>query len=200
MKDIVIKGLSKRFGDKVVLDGLDLTLRGGEISCVMGESGCGKSTLGKFSANKLNLPVVDTDFIISKKAGMSISEIFETKGEDYFRKLETKVIRSLSYQKPRVVSLGGGAAAKEKNVALMKRMGIVVFINTPFDVIYERVTRNNRRPIVNNSTKEELFELYKKREPIYLSAADIVLNPTGSVEESFNELIEELIKLKAIEN
>ena len=47
MKDIVIKGLSKRFGDKVVLEGLDLTLRGGEISCVMGESGCGKSTLIK---------------------------------------------------------------------------------------------------------------------------------------------------------
>ncbi len=164
-----------------------------------GFMGCGKSTLGKFASGKLSLPVVDTDYIISKKAHLSISKIFETKGEEHFRKLETKVIRSLSYQKPRIVSLGGGAAAKEKNVALMKRMGIVVFINTPFEVIYERVKRNNRRPIVNNSTKEELFELYKKRLPIYLAASDIVLNPTGTVEDSFNELAEELLKLKALE-
>lgn len=164
-----------------------------------GFMGCGKSTLGRFASKTFGLPIVDTDFIISKKARMSISEIFEKKGEEHFRNLETKVIRSLSYQKPRIVSLGGGAVMREKNLFFMKRTGLVVFINTPFEVIYERVKRNNRRPIVNRSTKEELEELYKARKPVYSAAADIVLNPNGEVEESFEELIEKLEGQKAIE-
>ena len=157
-----------------------------------GFMGCGKSTLGRFAARKLGYPIVDTDYIITKKAGCSINEIFSEKGEEYFRKLETKVIRSLSYQKPRVVSLGGGSVLKDKNVKYMKRSGLIVFLDTPFEVVYERVRRNNRRPIARRLDKEGLRELFEERRKRYQKVADIIIASEYNVRDTYNKLMSEL--------
>ena len=164
-----------------------------------GFMGCGKSTLGFHASKKLSLPIVDVDYIVEKKEKRSISEIFASKGEEHFRNAETRVIRSLSFQPPRVVSLGGGAVLREKNVKLMKRRGIVVLIDTPFDVIYERVKRNDRRPLAKSLDYDGLYELYEKRRDAYLSAADVILTPKDNIEETYDEFIRILEENRAIE-
>ncbi len=161
--------------------------------------GSGKSTLGFYASKKLSLPIVDVDFIVAKKEKQSISEIFASKGEDYFRNAETRVIRSLSFQSPRVVSLGGGAVLREKNVKLMKRRGIVVLIDTPFEVIYERVKRNDRRPLAAKLDYDGLYELYEKRRDIYLSAADVILYPKDNIDDTYEEFVRLLKENKAAE-
>ena len=164
-----------------------------------GFMGCGKSTLGFYASKKLSLPIVDSDYIVAKKEKQTITEIFASKGEEYFRNAETRVIRSLSFQSPRVVSLGGGAVLREKNVKFMKRRGLIVFIDTPFDVIFERVKRNDRRPLAASLDYNGLYELYEKRKDLYLSAADVILCPKDTVRDTYEEFIRLLKGKNAIE-
>lgn len=159
--------------------------------------GCGKSTVGMLLSGLLGLPRVDTDYIIEQKEKMSTSEIFAKKGEDYFRKKETKLIFRLSHQTPRIVSLGGGSVMAQKNVKIMKKKGVIIFLNASFDDIYERVRRNDKRPLAKSRTKEELLELYNKRLPVYRLAADIEIDGLVSAKETA-EKIYEILKEKGI--
>jgi shikimate kinase len=97
------------------------------------------------------------------------------------------------------VSLGGGAVLRDKNVKFMKRRGIVVFIDTPFEVIFERVKRNDRRPLASKLDYEGLYELYEKRRDIYLSAADVILCPKDNICDTYEEFIRVLKERDAIE-
>ena len=89
-----------------------------------GFMGSGKSTAANLLSKRLSLPRVDTDFIISKKENMPITEIFQKKGEEYFRKKETRLLTKISHQLPKIVSLGGGTVTREKNIEIIKKRGI----------------------------------------------------------------------------
>lgn len=156
--------------------------------------GSGKSTAANLLSKRLSLPRVDTDFIISKKENMPITEIFEKKGEEYFRKKETKLVSKISHQLPKIVSLGGGTVLREKNVEIIKRKGMLLFLDVDFETVYERIRRNNKRPIANSKTKEELKELYKERLKIYSSISDITVvgenTPEKTADKIYNALKE----------
>lgn len=159
-----------------------------------GFMGSGKSTAANLLSKRLSLPRVDTDFIISKKENMPITEIFQKKGEEYFRKKETRLLTKISHQLPKIVSLGGGTVTREKNIEIIKKRGILLFLDVDFETVYERVKRNNRRPIVNSKTKEELKELYDERFKTYSSIADITVvgenTPEKTADKIYNALKE----------
>ena len=157
-----------------------------------GFMGSGKSTAGMILSKNLSLPRVDTDFIISKKENMPITEIFAKKGEEYFRKKETRLLFRLSHQSSRIVSLGGGTVLREKNVRICKKKGFILFLNVPFETVYERIRRNNKRPIANSKTKEELEELYNARLISYREVADIEIIGEGSAEQTAEKIYEAL--------
>lgn len=161
---------------------------------ICGFMGSGKSTVGKLLSQKLKTPRVDTDFIISKTENKSPVEIFATMGELYFRKKETKLLRALGKQSPRVISLGGGSIISPENAGIIKQSGAVVFLDVPFETVYERVKRNNRRPVANNMTEEELRALYERRLSIYRSVADIEVKGCRNPHDTAKRIIEELIK------
>lgn len=134
--------------------------------------GCGKSTVGRQLAKLSGRGFTDMDEYIEKKAGMTIPEIFEKHGEPYFRELETGVLKELSGREA-VVATGGGALLSEENAAVARENGRTVFIDTPFEICYDRIKDDENRPIAASSTKEQLLARFEDRYPKYKAHSDI---------------------------
>ena len=158
---------------------------------LIGFMGAGKSTISDYLKNALAMDVVEMDQCIVERQGMSISDIFETYGEEYFRELETNLLIEMQSQSNVVVSCGGGVPMRERNVAEMKKNGRVVLLTAKPETILERVKDNHDRPLLeNNKTVPFIADLMEKRRAKYEAAADIVIQTDGKSEL---EICEELI-------
>jgi len=139
---------------------------------LVGLPGAGKTTLGMELANHLGTLFVDLDLEIEKHTTQSIRSIFSENGEAYFRQLEKlyldKVIEELSTF---VMATGGGTPCFFDNMEVMKSQGSTVFINTPIETIKKRLQQDTTRPLMQNSTLEELLG---KREIWYRRADEEV--------------------------
>ena len=137
--------------------------------------GAGKSTISDYLKNALAMDVVEMDQCIVERQGMSISDIFETYGEEYFRELETNLLIEMQSRSNVVVSCGGGVPMRERNVAEMKKNGRVVLLTAKPETILERVRDNHDRPLLeNNKNVSFIADLLEKRRAKYEAAADIV--------------------------
>ena len=146
-----------------------------------GFMGCGKTTVGENLRKKSGMNLIDTDTYIEKTQGMTISEIFEKYGEDYFRDLEHEVCKELSQKRGIIISTGGGALTFQRNVDILKSTGTVVLIDVPLEVLKERLKNDTTRPLLQQPNKDEAMKaLYEKRMPLYKSAADIVIDGNNS--------------------
>jgi shikimate kinase len=130
----------------------------------------GKTQLAKDLAQKLNLSLLDSDAEIERQEGMPISTIFETKNESYFRALEERWIDKLD-DKPTVISCGGGLPCYNDLILKLKTRGKVVFLDTPIDIILQRLQSDQERPLIQNKSKEEIMALNQARW-IYYQMAD----------------------------
>ena len=158
---------------------------------LIGFMGAGKSTISDYLKNALAMEVVEMDQCIVERQGMSISDIFETYGEEYFRELETNLLIEMQSQSNVVVSCGGGVPMRERNVVEMKKNGRVVLLTAKPETILERVKDNHDRPLLeNNKTVPFIADLMEKRRAKYEAAADIVIQTDGKSEL---EICEELI-------
>lgn len=158
---------------------------------LIGFMGAGKSTISDYLKNALAMDVVEMDQCIVERQGMSISDIFETYGEEYFRELETNLLIEMQSQSNVVVSCGGGVPMRERNVVEMKKNGRVVLLTAKPETILERVKDNHDRPLLeNNKTVPFIADLMEKRRAKYEAAADIVIHTDGKSEL---EICEELI-------
>lgn len=144
-----------------------------------GFMGCGKSTVGRILAKKLGCGCVDLDKYIEDGEGMKIPEIFAKKGEPYFRELETKALAEFG-SKGGIAATGGGALLTEKNGETAKKAGMVVFIDTDFDICYNRIKDDPHRPLAYNSTKEQLRERFDHRRPLYMANSHFRVEGKGS--------------------
>lgn len=154
-----------------------------------GFMGCGKSTVGRILAKKLGAEFYDLDSYIEKKAGMRISEIFEKHGEEHFRSLESQAIEEFQKKKG-VVATGGGAMLSEKNAQTANKNGIVVFIDTAFEICYDRIKGDESRPIAFNSTEDELFDRYDARYPLYKKHSTFTVDGNGTPLQIAQEIFE----------
>ncbi|MGN0613910.1 MAG: shikimate kinase [Porcipelethomonas sp.] len=144
-----------------------------------GFMGCGKSTIAAVLAKYMGSQHCDTDTLIVEREGMSIPEIFEKKGEEYFRSAESRLVEELSGYKG-VAACGGGTMLNEKNAETARKNGVVVFINVPFEVCYQRIAGDSNRPVAASKTKEELKKLYDERYEKYLRNSDYCIDAEGS--------------------
>ena len=154
-----------------------------------GFMGCGKSTVGRIVAKKTERAFVDLDEYIEDAAGISIPEIFERYGESHFRTLEAEAIKIFD-QSFTVVALGGGAVINDRSRALANKAGLVIFIDTPFDLCYDRIKDDGHRPIAKSSTKEELKARFDARYPVYLSASSVRVDGSLTPDEIAMKIIE----------
>ncbi len=148
-----------------------------------GMPGSGKSTVGKL-INIDGYTFIDTDTEIEKRCGCTIKELIATKGEKYFRDLETEVIRDVSSESCRIISTGGGTILREENVRALKRNGKLFFINAEFS----RLRATDDRPL--SDTEDKLKKLYNERISIYQATADVVVPDMKSPEAEADYIIE----------
>lgn len=158
---------------------------------LIGFMGVGKSTISAALKEVFAMDVIEMDEIIAQRNGMSISEIFELHGEEYFRNEETNLLRECEHKKNQIISCGGGVAMRQVNVDEMKKSGKIVLLTATPDTILKRVEGNHDRPLLeNNKTVEYISELMEKRRPFYEAAADYVVNTDG---KTAFEICEEII-------
>lgn len=147
---------------------------------IVGFMASGKTTIGRSLANELGWHFADTDDDIEAKQGTTICEIFDTRGEEEFRKIETEEIRSrvrmVEKGWPTVVALGGGAFVRDANVELVENNGVTVWLDCPFALVRERIARAEHRPLARDLS--QLQALYEMRRPAY-SRADFRIEVGG---------------------
>jgi len=135
---------------------------------LLGMMGVGKSTLGKIVAKKLNLKFVDTDLNIEKKWSMKIWQIFENRGESFFRIEEEKEVLECLKKNKIVLALGGGAFMNKNIRDLILKNCLSFWLDLNLKTITRRVKWNKKRPLLNQQKAEEIIkELYSKRKNIY---------------------------------
>ena len=129
----------------------------------LGMMGSGKSSIGNLVSKRLDIPFIDIDNLIVKNTEMSISEIFKTKGEDYFRKLEEKItLKSLKKIK-NVISLGGGGFINDKIRKEVTTNHLSFWLNWDESILIKRIKGSKKRPLVFRSTDKEIREIIKKK-------------------------------------
>jgi shikimate kinase/shikimate kinase/3-dehydroquinate synthase len=135
---------------------------------LLGMMGVGKSTLGKIVAKQLNLKFIDTDLNIEKKWSMKIWEIFENKGENFFRIEEEKEVLECLKKDKTVLALGGGAFMNKNIRNLVLKNSLSFWLDLNLKTIAIRVKWNKKRPLLNQQNAEEIIKkLYLKRKNIY---------------------------------
>ena len=157
----------------------------------VGMMGSGKSSIGLLVAKKLNLDFIDIDKEIEKELGISIKKIFETKGEDYFRKFEEKITLKKLKLKSMVVSLGGGAFVNKDIRNEVLKNNISFWLNWKNEILLNRIKNSKKRPLVINSTDTELINLIKKRNNIYSKA----LHEIKCDNLSKNEIVKKILEI-----
>ena len=157
---------------------------------LIGLSGTGKTTTGKLLAERLGKVFVDLDQEIEYVCGMSVEEIFRSRGEEYFRSQERLAVRSVVLRRGLIVATGGGVVLASENVADLKTCGVVVLLKAPAEVILGRLERDSvARPLLNNADRLQGIEkMMKAREEKY-RFADFVVDTTSRSPEEVVEAI-----------
>lgn len=148
---------------------------------MIGFMGAGKSTLGKMLANEMQTAFYDMDEMIAEKTGMTVSQIFEIQGEDYFRELENVCLRSTGSIEEGVISTGGGAPCRTDNMDWMLKHGITIYLEWPAKQLLHHAINLKNRPLVNKSDLASLGNLLQQRIPCYERAA-ITISCQGNLE------------------
>ena len=158
---------------------------------LIGCMGCGKTTVGKELSLRHGYIFVDTDDCIEEREGMSIGEIFEQKGEPYFRYIETALIREFSDTlRHAVISTGGGLPVREENTELLKKLGRVYYLSATPETLYDRIKEDDSRPLLNcEDPYRKLCELLLERHPRYEAASDETLNVARTLPRDIADLI-----------
>ena len=136
----------------------------------LGMMGSGKSSIGSLVAKKLQLNFIDIDNEIETELGLTIKKIFETRGENYFRKLEEKITLKKLKSKPVVISLGGGAFTNRNIRKEVIKNHLYFWLNWSDEILVNRIKNSKKRPLVSNASENEIIDLIKKRSNIYSKA------------------------------
>jgi len=135
---------------------------------LLGMMGVGKTTIGKILSKKSGLKLIDIDKLIEKKEQISISNIFQTKGEVYFRRLEeTIAIEILKRKHKKIIALGGGAFINPKIRKVVINRSVSFWLDEKLEKIEKRVFKSDRRPLLNKNNPQKFIKLFNERKKIY---------------------------------
>ncbi|MTH17337.1 shikimate kinase [Flavobacterium sp. LC2016-01] len=167
---------------------------------LLGYMGCGKSTIAQNLSKITNIPFLDLDTCIEKRANLSINEIFSKHGEIYFRKLEHEMFLELLHSSENnIIGLGGGTPCYANNHLLLQNDDIVsVYLKASIDTLYNRLAQNkSKRPLIANMEEEEMKEFIAKHlfdRSFYYNHAQHKVSVDG---RSVEETVEDILKILA---
>lgn len=158
------------------------------VAVLVGPPGSGKTTVGVALAERLEVPLRDTDQDVETLTGSSIADLFVERGEEYFRDLESEAVRAALESHPGVLSLGGGAVLRpETRKALAAHYVVWLDVNVPSAV--KRLDMNVARPLLLGNVRGKFIELDRERRPLYAEIATIHMDTS---ELSVDEVVEQL--------
>ena len=163
---------------------------------LIGFMGCGKTSVGKRFSSVGKMTFLDTDEYIVTREGKSVTEIFKTSGEPYFRNRETECIQELIQKQlsDSVISVGGGLPMREENRKLLRELGEVIYLRATSATIYERVQYDSSRPLLQTENpRERITCLTNDRSAVYEAAATAIVDVDG---KSLDEIIKEIQKVR----
>ncbi len=151
--------------------------------------GSGKTLVGALAAQRANTQFFDLDHMVEDKAGMSIAEIFATHSEEAFRAFEKETLTSV-LQPDSVVALGGGVVLDDDNWRLISSRAVTVFLDVPFETIWDRIRNLPGRPLITSRTESEVRALYDSRRTRYEEAMHSVdgTQPAGAMADEVLKL------------
>ena len=160
---------------------------------LIGMPASGKTTIGTLLEQKLDgYTLFDTDSIIEKTNGMTISEIFKQFSEDYFRKLEYDTIKMVCTGKNKIISIGGGAFENPDNRATLLKFGKVFYLKSDLDVLYYRISSDSTRPLLQKENPRKILEnMLLRREENFKKAHYTVDTSSLSEDEIVRFIINE---------
>ncbi|OTA17989.1 hypothetical protein Xvie_00673 [Xenorhabdus vietnamensis] len=153
---------------------------------IVGARGAGKTTIGKLLSEALSYKFIDTDESIQAISEMTIADLVQQHGWEYFRKLESQTLKTVS-QGECIISTGGGIVLSSENRRYMHQNGIVIYLQTSAEVLSKRLSlnpENSQRPsLTGKSIIEEIKEILVEREPLYQECADFTVDANLATED-----------------
>jgi shikimate kinase len=157
---------------------------------LIGMMGAGKSSVGRCLQQRTGLARLDTDEMVAAQFGIPIAQIFEKHGEERFRIAETDVLRKLAPERPAIVVTGGGIVGNTENLDLLKQLGTVVWVTADEATLFERASRRNDRPLLQQKNPRAVFsKLFRERESLYAAAADLRVDTSALTHDEVAETI-----------
>jgi shikimate kinase len=158
---------------------------------LVGLMGVGKSTVGRRLARRLGLPFVDSDAAIEDAAGYSAAEVFERFGEDDYRDGERRLVARLVDGQVRVIATGGGVFVDPKTRELLNKHTITVWLDAPVDILADRTSRRDTRPLLRNGDPKGMLKRLAEEERPSYSAAHIHVK---SGDGAHRDVVESIVK------
>lgn len=160
---------------------------------LLGFMGCGKSFIGAKFAAELDWALVDLDEMIASEAELSIPEIFQTKGEEWFRKLEKECLHKTKHCNKTIIALGGGTPCFFDNMDWILNNGTSFFLDTPIEILVQRLLpEQDKRPLLKGKNENELRDFIQEkiieRRPFYEQANYVLTKPNDFINEIKNKL------------
>lgn len=155
--------------------------------------GSGKSTIARRLAAQLKKRYIDLDIELAKKVMMPIAKFVQKYGWDNFREKETEVIEDISETTNVIISTGGGAILRKKNIAILERNGTFVFLKASLEELFKRIGNDKKRVALTNekTVKEEIETIWEERKTLYETTADITIETD---KKTLDEIVKEIIK------
>jgi shikimate kinase len=164
---------------------------------LIGPMGGGKSSVARELARRTGWRWVDTDRLASQRAGLPIPEIFAQLGESAFRDFESEAIRSVDRTEPAIVATGGGIVLRPANAELLRSLGCVVWLTASEDVLFERISRTRKRPLLETADPlQTMRELLAARDPLYAACAHLKIDTSSLSHAEVAEAV--LVQARAV--
>ncbi len=158
---------------------------------LVGFMGSGKTSAGKLAAQRLSMTFVDMDDVIEQRHGQTISEIFESKGEAFFRQHVRELVRELTTKQDQVIATGGGVVLDPNNIRDLGRKGVVICCWVDQRVAHERTKHAKRRPLLESDTDRltRIESLLRQRESLYKAIPNRIDTSAMTVEQQADEIV-----------
>lgn len=160
--------------------------------------GCGKSSVGRRLAFLTGHRFLDTDDLVVQAEGRGIPEIFAAEGETYFRDVEQRILRESVGLCGIILSTGGGAIVRPENREILRKVGVVAWLDADPDILFERASRSGRRPLLQTDNPRQAFDgLLASRREIYTETADFRVDSTSlGHDEAAQMLLDEAMRCR----
>lgn len=165
-----------------------------KIIVLTGMMGCGKTTVGKLVAKNLKIPFYDLDIKIENEVQEEIPNIFKKYGEEFFRKKESEVLEKIIQNNyALVLSLGGGAFISQHNRNILSKSNIItIWLDTSFEVLFERLKNSKKRPLLQSGDLQEKLKNLLEQRNVFYSKANYKIDNS---EISKKQVAEQIVKI-----